>query len=97
LRVFLIPCSFIAPTIILDIPLDTPVMSDEIFGPILPIIIIKGVDEAMDVILSFPKPLAFYVFSTKKEVQERLVIGISAGGMGVNETVMHVSIHAKLP
>jgi acyl-CoA reductase-like NAD-dependent aldehyde dehydrogenase len=55
------------------------------------------VDEAMDVILSFPKPLAFYVFSTKKEVQERLVIGISAGGMGVNETVMHVSIHAKLP
>lgn len=51
----------------------------------------------MDVILGFPKPLAFYVFSTKKEVQERLVIGISAGGMGVNETVMHVSIYAKLP
>jgi acyl-CoA reductase-like NAD-dependent aldehyde dehydrogenase len=50
------------------------------------------VDEAMDVILGFPKPLAFYVFSTKKEVQERLVIGISAGGMGVNETIMHVSI-----
>ncbi len=46
----------------------------------------------MDVILGFPKPLAFYVFSTKKEVQERLVIGISAGGMGVNETIMHVSI-----
>jgi len=87
---------FIAPTIILDIPLDTPVMSDEIFGPILPIIIIKGVDEAMDVILSFPKALAFYVFSTKKEVQERLVIGISAGGMGVNETVMHFTI-PRLP
>ncbi len=41
LHVFLIPCSFIAPTIILDIPLDTPVMSEEIFGPILPIIIVK--------------------------------------------------------
>jgi aldehyde dehydrogenase (NAD+) len=50
------------------------------------------VDEAMDVILGFPKPLAFYVFSTKKEVQERLVIGISAGGMGVNETIMHFTI-----
>jgi aldehyde dehydrogenase (NAD+) len=65
-------------------------MSDEIFGPILPIITVKGVEKAMDVILEFPKPLALYVFTKRKAVEEQFLTGISAGGVGINETISHV-------
>lgn len=83
---------FIAPTIVLDVPLDVPVMLDEIFGPILPIITVKGVDEAINIILDLPKPLALYVFSTNKAVQERFVAETSAGAVTINETILHVAI-----
>jgi aldehyde dehydrogenase (NAD+) len=81
----------IAPTLVLDVPLDTPIMSDEIFGPILPIITVKGVEKAMDVILEFPKPLALYIFTTRKAVEEQLLT-ISAGGVGINETISHFGV-----
>ncbi|CAK9209737.1 unnamed protein product [Sphagnum troendelagicum] len=83
---------FIAPTIVLDVPLDVPVMLEEIFGPILPIITVKGADEAINIILDLPKPLALYVFSTNNTVQERFETETSAGGMAINETVLHFTI-----
>ncbi|CAM6019945.1 unnamed protein product [Sphagnum balticum] len=83
---------FIAPTIVLDVPLDVPVMLEEIFGPILPIITVKGADEAINIILDLPKPLALFVFSTNNAVQERFVTEISAGGMAINETILHFII-----
>ncbi len=49
----------------------------------------KGVEKAMDVILEFPKPLALYIFTTRKAVEEQLLT-ISAGGVGINETISHV-------
>ncbi|KAH9536191.1 hypothetical protein CY35_17G094900 [Sphagnum magellanicum] len=83
---------FIAPTIVLDVPLDVPVMLEEIFGPILPIITVKGVDEAINIILDLSKPLALFVFSTDNAVQERFVTEISAGGVGINEIILHFTV-----
>jgi aldehyde dehydrogenase (NAD+) len=51
---------------------------------------VKGVEKAMDVILEFPKPLALYVFTKRKAVEEQFLTGISAGGVGINETISHV-------
>ncbi|KAH9536188.1 hypothetical protein CY35_17G094600 [Sphagnum magellanicum] len=83
---------FIAPTIVLDVPLDVPVMLEEIFGPILPIITVKGVDEAINIILDLSKPLALFVFSTDNAVQERFVTEISAGSVGINENTLHFTV-----
>jgi hypothetical protein len=52
---------------------------------------VKGEQEAIDIINDRSKPLAAYVFTSKKEVEERMVASISSGGMIVNDTVMHVS------
>jgi len=52
---------------------------------------VKGEQEATDIINDRNKPLAAYIFTSKKEVQERMVANISAGGLVVNDTVLHVS------
>jgi len=80
---------YIAPTILCDPPLDAPVMNEEIFGPILPIIKVKGVKEAIDMINDRPKPLAAYVFTASKDVESQFVADVSSGGMVVNDTVLH--------
>lgn len=54
----------------------------------------KGEQEAIDIINDRNKPLAAYVFTSKKEVEERMVANISAGGMVMNDSVMHVSSNA---
>jgi aldehyde dehydrogenase (NAD+) len=51
---------------------------------------VKGADEAINIILDLPKPLALFVFSTNNAVQEQFVTEISAGGMAINETILHV-------
>ncbi|XP_035168573.1 aldehyde dehydrogenase family 3 member A2-like [Oxyura jamaicensis] len=59
---------FIAPTILTDVSPESKVMEEEIFGPVLPILSVKGVDEAIEFINSREKPLALYVFSNNKKV-----------------------------
>lgn len=80
---------YIAPTLVCDALMDSFLMSEEIFGPILPIIKVQGEQEAIDIINARPKPLAAYVFTTNKAVEERMVKNVSSGGMVVNDTVMH--------
>jgi acyl-CoA reductase-like NAD-dependent aldehyde dehydrogenase len=67
-------------------------MNEEIFGPLLPIITVKGPDEAIDIISKEPKPLAIYVFTDNKAVQEKMVSETSSGGMVINDAVVHVSL-----
>ncbi|KAE9615273.1 putative aldehyde dehydrogenase (NAD(+)) [Lupinus albus] len=59
----------IAPTVLLDVPRDSLIMTDEIFGPLLPIITVDKVEESFDVINSGPKPLAAYLFTNKKALK----------------------------
>jgi aldehyde dehydrogenase (NAD+) len=83
---------YIAPTLVCDVPWDAPLMLEEIFGPVLPIIQVKGVQEAIDIINDRNKPLAAYVFTSTKEVEQQMVASVSAGGMVVNDTVMHFAV-----
>ena len=59
---------YIAPTILRNVPADAPAMADEIFGPILPVIHVTGIDQAIDFVNNRPKPLALYVFTSDPAV-----------------------------
>lgn len=83
--------NFIAPTIMKDVEWTDKVMEDEIFGPLLPIIPYEGLDEAIERILSYPKPLAFYVFTESSEKKKSIISRVPFGGGCVNDTVIHLA------
>eukprot|EP00246_Nothoceros_aenigmaticus_P015854 TRINITY_DN6855_c0_g1_i1.p1 TRINITY_DN6855_c0_g1~~TRINITY_DN6855_c0_g1_i1.p1 ORF type:complete len:515 (-),score=76.65 TRINITY_DN6855_c0_g1_i1:335-1804(-) len=80
---------YLAPTVLVNPSVDSSVMAEEIFGPILPIISVKSMDEAVDFVNSRPKPLALYVFTKSKEVGQQFVADTSAGAVVINDTVLH--------
>jgi aldehyde dehydrogenase (NAD+) len=81
---------YIAPTVLIDVEPDSNIMADEIFGPILPIIAIDTVDEALEFVNARPKPLALYVFSNDDHNVEETLRRTSSGGVAVNATVLHL-------
>ncbi|KAH1057470.1 hypothetical protein J1N35_035535 [Gossypium stocksii] len=81
----------IAPTILLDVPQDSLIMSEEIFGPLLPIITIDKVEDSFDLINSGTKPLAAYMFTNNKKLKEKFVEKVSAGGLVINDTTVHLA------
>ncbi|MDX6233745.1 MAG: aldehyde dehydrogenase [Nocardioidaceae bacterium] len=83
----------IQPTVIVDPDPDEPGMADEIFGPILPILSVDSVEDAIRFVNGRPKPLALYVFSKSKASQTTLVDRIPAGGAVIN----HVALHCLVP
>jgi aldehyde dehydrogenase (NAD+) len=83
---------YLAPTIVTDIGWEDPIMEDEIFGPILPVLTYDRLDEAISAIASRPKPLALYLFSEDEGIQQRVLQQISSGGVCINDTVMQVGI-----
>ncbi len=80
----------IAPTILDDITWDDPVMQDEIFGPILPVLEFDNLKEVIDRINSHPKPLALYLFTKSKEIEKKIVTCVPFGGGCINDTLMHL-------
>ena len=80
---------YVEPTIIAEARLDSKLMSDEIFGPILPIIKVKSVDEACKIIKTMEKPLALYMFSQNRSVIDRVCKEITSGGVLVNDCLYH--------
>lgn len=87
---------YIAPTLLENIPADAKIMSEEIFGPLLPIIPFTSVDEVVARINADPKPLALYIWSKSEPVIEQLLKQTSAGGTCINHTVVHF-LHGNLP
>lgn len=81
----------IAPTIFLDVPLDSAIMKEEIFGPLLPIITVDKIHESFALINSMTKPLAAYIFTKDSKLQDQFDKSISAGGMLVNDTSIHLA------
>ncbi|PZD97357.1 aldehyde dehydrogenase family protein [Paenibacillus sambharensis] len=81
----------IEPTLLTDVEWMSPVMQDEIFGPILPILVYSEIEEAVRQVKSRPKPLALYLFTESREVQQLVLENISFGGGCVNDTLMHLS------
>ena len=86
----------IHPTVVVDPDPAEPLMTDEIFGPILPVLTVQNLDEAITFVNSRPKPLAAYLFTKAKAVRERVIRDVSAGGMLVNHLVFHFAT-SKLP
>ncbi len=84
---------YIAPTIFEDVNLNHPIMQEEIFGPLLPVMEYGSVDEAISIMKSMPKPLALYLFTGDKKVEKRIVKEVSSGGMVINDTFLHVANH----
>jgi aldehyde dehydrogenase (NAD+) len=84
------------PTVVVDPDPDEPLMSNEIFGPILPVITVQSLDDAIRFVNSRPKPLSTYLFTKTRAVRERVIRDVPAGGMLVNHLAFQVST-AKLP
>lgn len=83
---------YIAPTLLTDVDPGSPVMADEIFGPILPILKVSGEDEAVSFINARPKPLALYIFTGESLVADQLLTRTSSGGATVNHTMLHFAV-----
>lgn len=86
----------IEPTILNNVSVDDPIMQDEVFGPIIPVIEFETLDEAFDIVRSLEKPLAGYLFSTDKATKERFLAEIPFGSGAINDAVMQVT-NTNLP
>jgi len=83
---------YIAPTVVDQVSWESPLMQDEIFGPILPVLEYTDLKEAIAQINARPKPLALYIFSKDKQKQEQVLQETSSGGVCINDTVMHIGV-----
>ncbi|KAJ1168738.1 hypothetical protein NDU88_000652 [Pleurodeles waltl] len=83
---------YIAPTILVDVKESDPVMQEEIFGPILPIMTVKGVDEAIAYINRHEKPLTIYAFSPDSKVMDTILARTSSGGFCGNDGMMQMTL-----
>ena len=84
---------YIEPTLLYPVDWNDPVMQDEIFGPILPIISYSDLDDVIRKINERPKPLALYLFVNDKVIRRKIIRETSFGGGAVNNTVMHFVSH----
>ena len=82
---------FIEPAVLTGVPVDSPAMQQEIFGPVLPVLPYEKLDDCIDFIRSHPKPLALYIFSENKMNQEKVLNSCSFGGGCINDTVIHLA------
>ena len=81
----------IEPTILNNVTPDDAVMQEEIFGPVLPIIVIENTEEAANFIKSRPKPLALYLFTSDRKVEKQFLREVPFGGGCVNDTIIHIA------
>jgi aldehyde dehydrogenase (NAD+) len=82
---------YIAPTILTDITWEDPVMQEEIFGPILPVLTYRSLDEVTQIMNSKPRPLALYIFTRNRAAAAGIIRELPFGGGCVNDTVMHIA------
>ena len=81
----------IAPTVLDQVKPSDPVMQEEIFGPVLPVLTFETIDEAERFVLEREKPLACYIFTRNKETEKRLLGSLSFGGGCINDTIIHLA------
>ncbi|MFC3651654.1 coniferyl aldehyde dehydrogenase [Dyella humi] len=86
----------LTPTLLTGVRDDMPVMREEIFGPLLPLVPYDTFDEAIDYVASHPRPLALYLFEQDQARIDRVLARTHAGGVTLNDTLYHIAQH-KLP
>ena len=87
---------FIAPTVLNGVSWEAPIMQEEIFGPILPILSYSDTAEVIEKINARPKPLALYIFTRDAALQEHILATTSSGGVCINDVFLHIAIW-KMP
>ncbi len=81
---------YLAPTILTEVPAEAPVMQEEIFGPILPVLDFGALEDALARLRDRPTPLALYLFTRDRATQERVLAATRSGGVALNDTVLHM-------
>ncbi|XP_004507095.1 aldehyde dehydrogenase family 3 member F1-like [Cicer arietinum] len=79
---------FVEPTILVNPPLDATIMTDEVFGPLLPIITVEKIEDSIEFISCRPKPLALYVFTKNQTLQKRMISETSSGSVVFNDAIL---------
>ncbi|MEO1203005.1 MAG: aldehyde dehydrogenase family protein, partial [Pseudomonadota bacterium] len=87
---------YIAPTVLTEVPVDSPIMREEIFGPLLPIVRADGLDAAIEHIRAGDKPLSAYLFTRDSASERRFVDEVSCGNLCLNDTMMFMAVE-ELP
>ena len=87
---------YVAPSLIDHVSADAKIMQEEIFGPLLPVIAYRDLDDVIARINAQPKPLALYVWTRDRSVADKLLRHTSSGGVCVNHSVVHF-LHGRLP
>ncbi|HEY1368879.1 MAG TPA: aldehyde dehydrogenase family protein, partial [Gaiellaceae bacterium] len=80
---------YISPTVLVDVPVDSPIMQEEVFGPILPVLEIDSVEAVIDWVNERPRPLGLYVFTEDEDVAERIFDSTNSGDACVNDCSVH--------
>jgi acyl-CoA reductase-like NAD-dependent aldehyde dehydrogenase len=80
---------YIAPTVLVDVSPDSPIMQEEVFGPILPVLEIGSVEAAIDWVNNRPRPLGLYVFAEDLAVAERILDSTESGDAVINDCTIH--------
>ena len=88
--------NYISPTVLSGISMDSPVMQEEIFGPILPVIKYRTLDEVLPILSEREKPLALYIFSGSRKNIDFILSNTTAGGTCINEVMLQF-MHNNLP
>lgn len=83
---------YIAPTVLADVPADAPVMQEEIFGPILPVLRVETFDDALAFIAARPHPLAAYLFSERGGAHKHFEENVQAGAIGIGAANLHLAV-----
>jgi aldehyde dehydrogenase (NAD+) len=86
-----VPSRRVTPTVVTNVRVDSLLMSEEIFGPVLPVLTWRSLDEALTLIRERPKPLALYIFSRDRSAIETVLSSTTAGGTCVNNVVVHLA------
>ena len=84
---------YIPPTILTDVSWDSPVMQEEIFGPILPILEFENLDDVLKQLRARPTPLALYLFTNDRPTQQHVIGETRSGGVCINDTIVHMVGH----
>ena len=87
---------YLAPTVLVDVPEDAPLLQEEIFGPLLPVVTYRTLEDALEYVRRRPKPLALYLFSRSGSTVEETLRGTTSGGVCINNTLIHLA-NPRLP
>lgn len=87
---------YIEPVLMDNISMDSPIMKEEIFGPVLPVLTFTTTQEAVAIIARNPNPLAFYVFTGSKQKEKEWINAVAFGGGCINNAALHLTNH-QLP